>query len=158
MDKISKTNNDEIVIAKQYNAGFFEKSNELIISKPTNSFGLYLEYHDNEIKQNKKIYKTSRNIIWAGFAVIIFGIILCFFSLVTVSIIATISGLITELISGTIFIFLTQSNREKYEYYKQLSFDNERQEILKIAENLTSDNKMIIFNKLVDNYCDRRKQ
>ncbi len=147
-----------LVLDTESEAIVINKPSDLNVAENPTPTTLYSQYHTNEIEQNKKIYATSRNIIWAGFGVIIIGVVSSFFSLITVSIIATVCGLITEFISGTIFVFLTQSNKEKHEYYRQLSFDEERKEILNVAETLENSDKMTIINKLVDNYCDRRKK
>ena len=118
---------------------------------------IYAQYHQSEIDQNKRIHGVARGIIWAGFGVIVFGIILSIFGLTTSAIVAAASGVITEFISGSVFVFMMKSTKSKMDYYKQLSFDEECSKYIKAFSNLSEDKKVEMLNKLIDNYCARRK-
>lgn len=120
---------------------------------------VYLNYHQSEITQNKKIYELARAIIWTGFGVMMLGVLACFFGLTTQSILTASAGVVTEIISGTILIVLSQSTKSKKEYYKQLSLDRECDKYIKLVQDmsLSDDKKMEILNKLIGNYCKRRK-
>ena len=108
--------------------------------------------------QNDGISKTAKRIIWAGFIVIIVGIIMSYFGKTQTANVAVIAGIITEFISGVIFVFLTKSNKSKMEYFNQLSINEEGENLRQII--MTMDNKKAqekMIDKMVTNYCDRRK-
>ena len=123
----------------------------------TDGLMLYSQYHANEIEQNKKIYDVARRVVWAGFGVMLLGIVLSFFSLVTPAIITTAAGIITEVISGVIFAFLLQSNKNKMDFYKQLAFDEECKRYIRVVQSLNDEQQKELLSKLIDNYCKRRK-
>ena len=120
---------------------------------------LFLDYHKNEISQNERIFKLVKNIIYIGVGIIFVGIILSFFGLTTISIVSTVAGVIVEHIFCKILTLLSETNKNKLEYYKQLSFDRECDKYLKIIRNINGDEnqKMKILNDLIENYCQRRK-
>ena len=120
---------------------------------------VYLDYHQSEIEQNKKIYKLARAIIWTGFGVMMLGVVACFFGLTTPAILTASAGVVTEIVSGTILAVLSQSTKSKKEYYKQLSLDRECDKYIMLVQemSLSDDKKMEILNKLIGNYCKRRK-
>lgn len=120
---------------------------------------LYIDYHNSEIEQNKKIYGLAKTIIWVGFGVMMLGVVACYFGVTTATILTSVAGVITEIISGIILTVLSQSSKTKKEYYKQLSFDQELDKYIALVKNinLDYDDKREILNKLVDNYCRRRK-
>lgn len=124
-----------------------------------NSMKIYLKYHESEIEQNKKIYKLARTIIWTGFVVMMIGVIACFLGFTTTSILAASVGALTEIVSGTILVFLTKSSKSKSDYYKQLSFDEECNKYIKAIQdtNVSDDKKIEYIGKLIENYCKRRK-
>lgn len=122
------------------------------------SFTLTNAYHVSEIKQNDEIMKTAKRIIWAGFIVIAFGAIIAIIGKTEAAIITTVAGVITEFISGVIFAFVTMSNKSKLEYFKQLSITEEGEQHMQIImsmDNKKAQEKMI--DKMVSNYCERRK-
>ena len=119
---------------------------------------LSVKYHVSEIEQNNAICKTTIFFLCAGFIVIIAGIVLSYFKYIDVGIIATVSGIIVDFISGIVFVFLTKSSRNKQEYFRQLSLEAERNDYLKFCENFSNEDKMIIITKLIDDYCERNKR
>lgn len=128
------------------------------INASTSSSELYILYHESEIKHNETAYRTFIWLVWAGFLVIILGIVGCFLDKITPGIIISVSGILTEFISGCVIIYLDKSTKSKQEYYKQLSFDEEHAKILEAISQIKSeDQKIAILTKLVDNYCSRRK-
>lgn len=144
------------------NSSEIEISSQQKLNTTSNEYdnpNLYINYHQSEIEQNEKMHKLARIIILIGFLVTIIGIILCFLGLLIPSIITTSVGIITEAISCTIMILIDQSDKRKKEYYKQLSFDREFDIYINIVRNISLDNdkKAEILNKLIDNYCQRRK-
>ena len=142
-------------------------NNETTISSPStlnatstdDNLKVYLDYHESEIEQNKKIYKLARAIIWTGFGVMMLGVVTCFFGLTTPAILTASAGVVTEIVSGTILTVLSQSTKSKKEYYKQLSLDRECDKYITLVQdmNIGDDKKMEILNKLIGNYCKRRK-
>lgn len=129
------------------------------ISTEDDNLKVYLDYHQSEIEQNKKIYKLARAIIWTGFGVMMLGVLACFFGQTTQAILTASAGVLTEIISGTILAVLSQSSKSKKEYYKQLSLDRECDKYITLIQemSLSDDKKMEILNKLIANYCKRRK-
>lgn len=119
---------------------------------------LSVKYHVSEIEQNDTICKTTILFLWAGFIIIIVGIVLSYFKYIDVGIIATVSGIIIDFISGIVFVFLTKSSKNKQEYFRQLSLEAERNDYLKFCENFSNEDKMIIITKLTDDYCERNKR
>lgn len=154
--KNKEINSDSITISAAFASTSINGHNNLNVSN-SKPYTIYAKYHESEIEQNEKICNTARWIIWAGFLVIIVGIVLSFFEKVTPALIATISGVIIEFISSTIFIFLTKSSKNKLEYYKQLSFDEECNKYLNAANTIEEKDRVPLINKLADNYCQRRK-
>ena len=149
-------NNSQITIADSNTKNTISATQSLNVSED-DDLTIYSQYHQSEIKQNDKIYNVARGIIWAGFGVMMLGVVICFLGKIAPAIITTISGVITELISGTIFVFLSQSTKSKMSYYKQLSFDEECKRYIKAIQNLDDDKKTEMLDKLISNYCERRK-
>ena len=121
------------------------------------SSGIYLKYHKSEIEQNEKIYRLARVIIWLGFIVMVIGIFACFLGEITSAILTTTAGILTEGISGIVLSFLSQSSKSKQEYYKELALDEECNKYMKTIKELDEKNKVVMLEKLINNYCDRRK-
>lgn len=152
-----KVNNEELSVSS-------DKIDNLIHNKPklnasfNSDFTVSDFYHMSEIRQNEKINNTVRRIIWAGFCMLVIGICFVYFGKIDVAIIATVSGLLTEIISGVVMSFLTKSNKSKLKYFEQLSFNEECDKYLKeirLLKNEKEKNKKI--QDLINNYCDRRK-
>lgn len=115
-------------------------------------------YHLSEIQQNERINTTVRRIIWAGFITIVVGIVFVYFGKLDVAIIATVSGLLTEVVSGIVMAFLTKSNKSKLQYFEQVSFNEECDKYIKEIRLLSDEEeKSRKLEKLIQNYCDRRK-
>lgn len=151
-----ENNSTPITISAEFTSNSISDHKDLNISN-SKSFTIYAKYHESEIIQNQKICDTARRIIWAGFFVIIVGIVLSFSGKVTPALIASITGTIIEFISSIIFIFLTKSSKSKLEYYKELSFDEECNKYLNAANTIEEKDRVPLINKLADNYCQRRK-
>ena len=100
-----------------------------------------------------------KNIIYIGVGIIFAGVILSFFGLTTISIVSTVAGVIIEHIFCKILALLSETNKNRLEYYKQLSFVRECDKYLNIIRNTNVDEnqKMKILNDLIENYCQRRK-
>ena len=132
--------------------------NDTGLNVSTSSTQLYLKYHISEIEHNDKVYTTFIWLVWAGFLVIVVGIIACFTNHITSGVLISASGLLTEFISGIVIVILDKIAKSKLEYYKQLSFDEERKNLLEVIQNLNSeDQKTSLLKELVENYCNRRK-
>ncbi len=148
----------EIEISKMNEASTFQNDAKLNVSHDIDKTKLSNAYHESEIAQNERIIKTATRIIWAGFGVICFGIIMAIFEKTTTAIIIAVSGVITEFISGIIFGFISFSNKSKMAYFNQLSYNEEGEKYLQVV--MTLDNKKAqekLVDKLVTNYCERRK-
>lgn len=154
---IEMATNSQLVVAND--AGNKIQSQQKLNTTPTDSLKIYLEYHESEIKQNEKIYELTRKIIWTGFVVMMIGVIACFFGVTTASILTASAGALTEIISGTILVFLTRSSKSKRDYYRQLSFDEECNKYIRVIQNMdiSDDKKIEQIDKLIENYCKRRK-
>ena len=154
---IEMATNSQLVVAND--AGNKIQSQQKLNITPTDSLKIYLEYHESEIKQNEKIYELTRKIIWTGFVVMMIGVIACFFGVTTASILTASAGALTEIISGTILVFLTRSSKSKRDYYRQLSFDEECNKYIRVIQNMdiSDDKKIEQIDKLIENYCKRRK-
>jgi hypothetical protein len=154
---IEMTTNSQLVFANDA-CNKIQSQQKLNIT-PTDSLKIYLEYHESEIKQNEKIYELARKIIWTGFVVMMIGVIACFFGVTTASILTASAGALTEIISGTILVFLTRSSKSKRDYYRQLSFDEECNKYIRVIQNMniSDDKKIEQIDKLIENYCKRRK-
>lgn len=142
--------NDAVV--NTYNA-----QNNLRTTNRGNELTIASAYHLSEINQNEDIIKTAKRIIWAGFGLIAFGVIFTLFGKAEVTLITSISGLITEIISGVVFAFVTQSSKSKLQYFNQLSLDEEGNKLIQVIETLDKDAKEKLLEKLVESYCERRK-
>lgn len=125
----------------------------LLADAPT----IYSIYHTSEIEQNNKIYRTAKGIIWAGFSVIMLSVIIALFGQTTPAIITACTGIITEFISSIIFVFLSNSSKSKLTYYQQLSLDEESKRYIQVISTMKDEDKVNLMNKLIDNYCSRRK-
>lgn len=119
-------------------------SSQTLNTTENESFKIYLDYHESEIEQNKKIYKLARAIIWVGFGVMMLGVVVSFFGQLTPAILTASAGILTEFVSGTVLIFLSQSSKSKQDYYKQLSFDEEFNKYIDVIKglNLSEDNRV----------------
>lgn len=115
-------------------------------------------YHMSEIQQNETIINMAKKIVWFGFGVIAIGIIFSFMGKVESALITGISGVVIEFISAIVFAFVTMSNKSKLQYFEQLSMSAESDKLMKVI--LTLDNKKAkenMIDKMVTNYCERRK-
>lgn len=66
--------------------------------------------------------------------------------------------MVIEFISAIVFAFVTMSNKSKLQYFEQLSMSAESDKLMKVI--LTLDNKKAkenMIDKMVTNYCERRK-
>ena len=130
------------------------KETNIALSSP--STAITLRYHESEINQNRDIVKIATRIIWAGFVVMCLGIICALCEKTTLAILTSISGLITEMISGVVFSFVSYSSKSKKEYFAQLSIVEECDKILALINTLDEDAKKQQVDKMVENYCQRR--
>ena len=135
----------------------YDKKEELIVAEQVGGLTVSNAYHWSEIQQNDSIIKTSKKIIWAGFIVICIGILFALFGKIDVSIITAVSGIITEAISAVVFAFVTQSNKSKLQYFKQLALSEERDKYLDFLQFLDKDAKEKLLEKMITNYCELRK-
>lgn len=135
----------------------YDKHEELIITEFPKGLTVSNAYHWSEIQQNQSIINTSKKIIWAGFIVICIGILFALFGKIDVSIITAVSGIITEAISAVVFAFVTQSNKSKLQYFKQLALSEERDKYLDFLQSLDKDAKEKLLEKMITNYCELRK-
>lgn len=148
---------DEIKISLEGEKHSFEEKKKInVIEK---DYSLISKYHESEIEQNKKIVKTARYIIWAGFVVICIGIMLALSGQTESAKVTAASGVLTEFISAIIFAFVSISSKSKLEYFKQLSISEEGEkliEMIRTLENKKAQEKLI--DKMISNYCDRRSK
>lgn len=138
------------------NSSVESKPIDLKITK-NSKYSLKSRYHNSEIDQNEGAYKVVKAILIGGFIVMVIGVFLSYLGKLETGILSSISGILTEIISGTVMIFFHMTGKSKQEYFKQLSLDEERQSYILIIENagLNEENKMKLLNKLVENYCQR---
>lgn len=114
-------------------------------------------YHLSEIQQNAAINNTTRKVIWAGFSIIAFGIMLALFGKTEIAIVASAAGVLTEIISGIVMVFLSQSNKSKMQYFNQVAFNEECDKYLQFLSTLNDGEKAKMIDKMIENYCSRRK-
>lgn len=157
--KVAPTTESQILVASNSETKISSLSTLNTTSINEDDLKVYLNYHNSEIKQNEKIYKLARTIIWIGFGVMMLGVLACFLGVTTSAILAACVGAVTEIISGSILAVLSQSTKSKKEYYKQLSLDRECDKYIMIIQDvgLDDEKKFELLNKLIDNYCKRRK-
>ena len=129
---------------------------EINVARSHISSSLTFRYHMSEIYQNDDIVRTAKRIIWAGFVVMCLGIICALFEKTSLAILTSISGLVTEMISGVVFSFVSYSSKSKKEYFAQLSIVEEHDKILALINTLDEDAKKQQVDKIVENYCQRR--
>lgn len=116
-------------------------------------------YHMSEINQNDGVITTAKRMLWCGFSIICVGIICAITGRIEASNITVIAGIISEFISAIIYIFVSMSNKSKHKYFEQLSLSEEGEGLMKAV--LQLDNKKAQekqFDKMVTNYCERRKK
>ena len=152
---VASSPTDRLVLSSTSPPNTYTNHEKLNIANDSTS-PLSFFYHTSELRQNADIIKTARNIIWAGFCVIALGIIFALLGKADVAILTAISGIITELISGCIFAFVSQSSKSKFQYFSQLSLVEEGDKILAVIGTLNEDAKETEVAKIVDNYCQRR--
>lgn len=157
MSVVNTTPESELILATQTELSLLKDHEILKISNRSNELTIESAYHLSEIEQNKIITMTAKKIIWCGFIVICVGIIFALFGKVDVSIITTASGIITEVISAVVFAFVTQSNKSKLKYFKQLSLSDERDKYLAIIASMDKEGKETLLSQLINNFCEIRK-
>lgn len=157
MSIVNSTSENELVLSTQTELNLYKDREVLKVSNQSNPLTITNAYHLSEIEQNNTITHTAKRIIWGGFIIICLGIIFALFGKVDVSIITTISGIITEIISAIVFTFVTLSNKSKLQYFKQLSMDDERDQYLKIIASMDKEGKEKLLGQLINSYCEIRK-
>ena len=148
--------NDKLILSAHQEPGTYQSHEDLNVVDPTVASKVTYIYHMSEIQQNTAIVQTAKRIIWAGFAVIGLGIIFALFGKIDVALLTTISGLITEVISGVVFAFVSQSSKSKLQYFTQLSMVEEGDKILAVIQTLDDSAREKQIEKIVANYCERR--
>ena len=152
-----KINQDDLTVSSDITNNVIHNKSKLNASF-NSDFTVSDFYHISEIRQNEKINNTARWIIWAGFCMLIIGVLFVYFGKIDVAVIATVSGIFTEVVSGVVMTFLTKSNKSKLKYFEQLSFNEECDKYLKEIRLLKDENeKNLKLQNLIDNYCNRRK-
>lgn len=149
--------NSELCVSSDTNLNTFQNQQTLKITENA-TLTLTNAYHLSEIKQNETIINTAKKVIWVGIGIITIGIIFALVGKVDVAILTTVSGIITEFISGIMFAFVTMSNKSKLKYFEQLTISEEGEKHMKMI--LSLDNKKAqekLIEKMVENYCERRK-
>lgn len=149
------TSNNQLNISST-ESGTFKNYENLNVVDPTIASKVTYIYHMSEIQQNSTIVQTAKWIIWAGFGVICLGIIFALFSKIDVAVLTAISGIMTEIISGVVFAFVSQSSKSKLQYFAQLSMVEEGDKLLAVIETLDKEAKENQVEKMVENYCQRR--
>lgn len=144
-------------LASQTASYTYNQKEQLNIAEKVGNLTISNAYHWSEIQQNDSIIETSKKIIWAGFIVICIGILFALLGKIDVSIITAVSGIITEGISAVVFAFVTQSNKSKLEYFKQLALSEERDKYLDFLQSLDKEAKEQLLEKMITNYCELRK-
>ena len=144
-------------LASQTASYTYNKKEQLNIAEKVGNLTISNAYHWSEIQQNDSIIETCKKIIWAGFIVICVGILFALLGKIDVSIITAASGIITEGISAVVFAFVTQSNKSKLEYFKQLALGEERDKYLDFLQTLDKEPKEQLLGKMITNYCELRK-
>lgn len=157
MSIVNSTSENELVLSTQTELNLYKDREVLKVSNQSNPLTITNAYHLSEIEQNNTITHTAKRIIWGGFIIICVGIIFALFGKVDVSIITTISGIVTEIISAIVFTFVTLSNKSKLQYFKQLSMDDERDQYLKIIASMDKEGKEKLLGQLINSYCEIRK-
>lgn len=157
MSVVNTTPTDELILSTQTELSFYKDHEDLKVSNQSNQLTIANAYHLSEIEQNNIITMTAKKIIWGGFIVICVGIVFALLGKVDVSIITTISGIITEVISAIVFAFVTLSNKSKLQYFKQLSMDDERDQYLTIIASMDKEGKEKLLGELINSYCEIRK-
>lgn len=151
------TPNATLILSSQAAPQTYDKKEELIVTEAVKGLTVSNAYHWSEIQQNDSIIDVSKKIIWAGFIVICLGILFALFGKIDVSIITSVSGIITEVISAVVFAFVTQSNKSKLQYFKQLALSEERDKYLEFLQSFDKEAKEKLLEKMIDNYCELRK-
>ena len=149
------TSNNQLNISST-ESGTYKNFENLNVVDPTIASKVTYIYHMSEIQQNSTIVQTAKWIIWAGFGVICLGIIFALFGKIDVAVLTAISGIMTEIISGVVFAFVSQSSKSKLQYFAQLSMVEEGDKLLAVIETLDKEAKENQVEKMVENYCQRR--
>lgn len=152
------SSDSELKLSSGIQVNTIPKQQSLVISDDSN-VNIKAKYHLSEIEQNGIIIGTAKKIIWSGFLVIAVGIILAYKGNVTVAIITTAAGVITEFISAIIFAFVTMSNKSKLKYFEQLTISEEGDKYMEMISQLEDKKaKEKLMDKMISNYCERRKE
>ena len=147
---------NQLNLSSSAESGTYKNTENLNVVDPTTASKVTHIYHISEIQQNSSIVQTAKWIIWAGFGVICLGVIFALFGKINAAVLTAVSGIITEIISGVVFAFVSQSGKSKLQYFAQLSMVEEGDKLLAIIETLDKEAKEKQVEKMVDNYCQRR--
>lgn len=115
-------------------------------------------YHEDELKIHNRINNTAIGIVIVGIGTILaaFGYMI-FTGNIQIGIITTIAGVISELISGLLFWYVTKASDDKWKYFRALNADEEEQRLLKVIEKSPNEKfKEKMIEKLVSTYCENR--
>lgn len=121
-----------------------------------NNTSIYSRYHSSEIDQSEKILKNAIRMTWVGFAILAICVVMVFKGAVGEAVITGVSGLVLEVISGTIYVLVDKSSKSKYQYFKKLSEDEVDRKIIGMVEKCENGpHKEELLKALVSNWCER---
>ncbi len=142
------TNDSSLILASQESSIKHNSLNTKLISN----------YHINEINQNNKIINTAIGIIIIGTLTIVSSIFIATFKNFNAGLLTSISGVLVDSISGTIFWMVTKSNDNKMKYFNSISSEEERNKIISLIEDIKDEkSKNKLIEKLVDSYCNKKE-
>ena len=126
-----------------------DDKNSLNINNGKNSSTLDL-YHKSEIGQNKMIITNAVIMIWVGIGVLIIGAISYLFT--DVNILILISGGFIDLFSGTMIFLVNKSSSSKEKYFKDLSAQENKKNIIELITDIKDDEKKYeLISQIVQN-------
>ena len=130
-------------------------TNNGIVFNNQKDISLQAQYHLDELELNKKIVNTMIFLIIIGVLAIVFGLVMSYFGVTTVSTLSCASGIVLDISSGIVFWLINKTTSNKYAYFNRLSLSDERDKYIEILErqpNIKFQEKML--KKLIDTHCD----
>ena len=111
------------------------------------------EYHKEEIQQNKMIVKNAIGMIWVGILLIIASFVIYALKITETLVAGTICGCFIDLLSATILYIFNKSNENKQNYFKDLSYHENEEKIIKLVENTENEKlKEELIEKLMNKH------
>ncbi len=112
---------------------------------------LISQYHEDAIKQSRLIIKNAIFMIWVGILLIISSFIVYAVGLTQTLVVGTLAGSFIDIFSATILYLFNKTDKDKQEYFNNLSKMETYKRYMNIIESLKDENfKKEMIEKMLE--------